>query len=688
MRLSVDTGGTFTDLVVEEPEGGCRVYKSPTTPDDPVAGVLDVLRKAATSRNEQLSSFLSRCDVFVHATTHAINAVVTGALPTTALLVTQGHRDVLVVREGGRHSPFDHRIAYPQPLIPRALTFEVPERIVADGRVLTSLDEDAVRRTLAGLGDRGVESVAVCLLWSIANGAHEDRIGELIAECLPGVPYTLSHRLNPIIREYRRAAATSLDAALKPLMQRYIGTLQGQLEADGFRGRLLIVTSTGGVLEADEVARSPIHCLNSGPAVAPVAGARYSVGDLAEDNVIVADTGGTTFDISVVRDGTIPRTSEVWLGTPRASHLTGFPSVDVRSIGAGGGSIAWVDPGGMLRVGPQSAGSQPGPACYGNGGVHPTVTDACVVLGILDPEYFLAGSVTLDVEAARTALEVDLAEPLGLSVEAAASAIMQLVTEQMVSAIELITTNQGIDPSRSVLVGGGGAAGLNIAEIGRSLGCRAVLIPGTGAVLSAVGALLSDVTRDFADMRYTSTGDFDEPGVNAVLAELRDEAESFIAEQTAGSSITSEVRFEADARYPRQVWELALPLQRERFTTPGHAKELADDFHDLHRRIFAIEDRGSPVEIVTWRAQARCHTGARDLPSVTGGDQPVQHLQRPVFMPGHGRVAAEIVRCSGPAPRDLDLAGPAVVEFPASTIVVPPGAVATVTDSGGLVVSW
>jgi len=275
---------------------------------------------------------------------------------------------------------------------------------------MAPFDDAAVLRTIEELKKQKVEAVAVCLLWSIVNPAHEDRVGELLAEHLPGVPYSLSYVLNPSLREYRRASSTAIDASLKPLMSTYMHNLTGRLRDAGFDGRVLIVTSQAGVMDADDIAEMPIHLINSGPSMAPVSGRYFAREDEQSDNAVIADTGGTTYDVSLVRRGRIPWTRETWIGEPYRGHMTGFPSVDVKSIGAGGGSIAWVDEGGMLHVGPQSAGAVPGPACYGQGGDQPTVTDAALALGYLDPEFFLGGAMALDAEAGRAALDRILAK--------------------------------------------------------------------------------------------------------------------------------------------------------------------------------------------------------------------------------------------------------------------------------------
>ena len=505
MRFAVDTGGTFTDLLVEDAAGEIRMYKAATTPADPVQGVLDALALAAADHDATLAGLLAKGELLVHGTTHAINAILTGSTARTAFLVTRGHPDILVLREGGRVGIFDFSVPYPEPYVPKALTFpyvpkaltfEVPERITADGAVRTPLDEAAVEAIAQPLAALDVEAVAVCLLWSIVNPAHEERVGAILARHLPGVPVTLSHALNPSLREYRRASSAVIDASLRPLMAGYIGGLTRRLRDAGFPGRVLMVTSQAGMVDADEVAQTPIQLVNSGPSMAPVAGRAHAEVDAAARTVIVADTGGTTFDVSVVRDGRIPRTREMWIGQPFRGHMTGLPSVDVKSVGAGGGSIASVDAHGLLRVGPRSAGAVPGPVCYGKGGTEPTVTDAALVMGILDPAYCLGGAIWLDTEGARAAIERAVARPLGLEVAAAAHAILAVATETMVHAIMAITVNQGIDPTGAVVIGGGGAAGLNRVAIGRRLGVARVVIPEVGAALSAAGALLSDLVDE------------------------------------------------------------------------------------------------------------------------------------------------------------------------------------------------
>ena len=681
MRFASDTGGTFTDLVVEGDDGKWRAYKAPTVAEDPVRGVLDALDLAARDYAVPLAELLGRGETFIHATTHAINAVLTGNIAKTALLTTQGHPDILLLREGGRPDPFDFRTPFPAPYIPRRDVFEISERIDADGSVYRELDEAAACAVLDRLAEQGVEAVSVCLLWSIVNPAHELRLGELIKKRLPGVPYTLSHQLNPVPREYRRASAASIDASLKPMMAEYLGSLTGRLAEAGFKGRVLMVTSQGGVMDAAALALAPIHVLNSGPSMAPVAGRHYAGRSQGVD-VIVADTGGTTFDVSVVRDGRIPLTRELWIGPPILGHLTGFPSVDVRSVGAGGGSIARVDSGGVLHVGPASAGARPGPACYGRGGVEPTVTDAALVLGYLDADFFLGGTMSMDMAAARSAVAA-VAEPLGLSLLQAAASIIELATETMTQAILEITVKQGIDPARAVLVGGGGAAGMNIVFIARRLGCGRVVVPEVGSTLSAAGALMSDLITERRATGHMSTAAFDRTRANALLDTLKEQCRTF-AEAQAGDSGAVEYVHTVEARYADQAWEIEVVLPVSEFSGAADVDALRQAFDLEHQRLYAFHDPESPVEIVSWRVGVACrmaNTGACRLVENPSG---LARPSRTITLPTGESVEASVHRWDD-MPADQVFQGPAVVESFFTSVAIDRAAFRRTAD-GSLVV--
>ncbi len=683
MRFAVDTGGTFTDLLVEDAAGTLRMFKAPTTPADPIRGVIDALQVAASELGRSLQGLLADGETFIYGTTHAINAIITGNTARTAFLTTEGHPDVLVLREGGRAEPFNYTVPYPEPYIPRSLTWEVPGRLRPDGSEFAPFDDAACRRVIGEMKAREVKAVAVCLLWSIVNPAHELRVASLLEDALPGVPYTLSHQLNPTLREYRRASSACIDASLKPMMGAYMAGLTERLRGAGFAGRVLVVTSQGGVMDASDVAQAPIHLINSGPSMAPVSGRRFAALDEGSDTAVIADTGGTTYDVSLVRRGRIPWSRETWIGQPFRGHMTGFPSVDVRSIGAGGGSIAWIDDGGMLHVGPKSAGAVPGPVCYGQGGARPTVTDAALVLGYVDPAFFLGGSMQLDMAAAEEAITRDVAGPLGVTLDEAAAAIITVATENMVQAILDITVNQGIDPRDAVLVGGGGAAGLNSVQIARRLETPRLVIPEVGAALSAAGALMSDLTAQFHATLFTRSTDFDYARVNAVLDALEQKARSFIAGPGRGS-LEQTVTFWAEARYPEQVWELEVKLPSARFAGPGDVAALTDAFHATHEDVFAIRDANSGIEIVGWSVSVACRIrdeqgGTLAASAASGAGEGT----RTAYFPGHGRVPATLRRFETVAVGEK-IAGPAIIESSFTTVVVNPRAVAERRPSGSL----
>ncbi len=686
MRFASDTGGTFTDLVVEDDNKVITMYKASTVPSDPVAGVLAALELAAQDRKLSLADMLKRGDVFIHGTTHAINAIITGRTARTAFLVTEGHKDMLVFREGGRIEPFNHTVAYPKPYTPRSLTFEIPERIVYNGDVLTALDEVAVLETIEKLKALNVEAVAVCFLWSTINPQHELRVGALLAEHLPGIPISLSHDVNPTLREFRRASSAVIDASLKPLMGKYLGSLADRLSAAGFQGDVMVLTSAGGMMTADYVAEAPIRVINSGPSMAPVAGRYYAELDIPENrDVIVADTGGTTYDISLVRDRHIPMTRELWIGQPTRGHLVGYPSVDVKSVGAGGGSIARVDNGGLLHVGPMSAGAVPGPVCYGRGGVEPTVTDATVVLGYLDPDFFLGGSMPLDRPAAEAAIRTKVADPLGISVEDAAWTIVELATENMVQAIVDITVAQGIDPAKAVLIGGGGAAGLNSTFIARRLGTDTLIIPEMGATLSAAGAMMSDLTAEYATSVFTSTANFDKDKINNALFDLRAKCDAF-ARKVGSKVLKAEISVIAEARYESQVWDIDMPLPMARFRNGEDMKTFRETFDATHEKIFTVRDETSAIEIVGLRATVKCKMRNDDkLRLKSDQNQQAAAATRKVYFSDGGWTETAVHRLSN-LPIDHTISGPAIIESPFTTIVVDRAATFRRTASGSIVI--
>jgi N-methylhydantoinase A len=679
-RIAVDTGGTFTDVVVADDAGGALwAGKAPTTHRRVFDGISEALAYAAESCPLTVPALLADASVFIYGTTRATNAIITGEVARTAFLTTEGHPDTLVLREGGKLNPFDFRRAYPAPYIPRRLTFEIRERIDSEGGVVIALDEAEVLSVLADVRARHVEAIAVCLLWSIVNPVHEERVGELIEQELPGVPYTLSHRLNPIIREYRRASSAAIDASLKPLMQTHLDQMAVDLGAAGFAGRLLVGTSFGGSLGVGDVAARPIYSVNSAPAMAPVAGTVYAP---EERSVIVCDMGGTSFDVSLVREGYLKFTRETWLGGSYTGHMTGLSAVDIKNIGAGGGSIAWIDGGGLLRVGPQSAGAVPGPACYGAGGCAATVTDAAVVLGYIDPDFFLGGRMRLSLDAAVDALAQAVARPLGLELEEAAQAVLTIASEHMVSAIRDITINEGFDPRGSLIVAGGGAAGMTIARIAGELGCARVLVPRAAGTLSACGGLFSDIVAEFSVSQRADTARFDYGAVNAGLERLASQIDELFA--SLGTPADQQEReFFVEARYPYQVWELEVPLRAGRFDSPADVEAMIADFHRAHERVFAVSEPGQQIECIYWKGRATARLSKPALPALDGrADRPpVPVGVLPAWFGGLGAVDVPRFHHDAFVPGH-EVPGPAIIHEPTTTVVVHPGWEATITPTG------
>jgi N-methylhydantoinase A len=678
-KIAIDTGGTFSDVVLSDEGGSLALGKAPTTPNRIFEGISRALTDVAAEHGLGLRDLLGATEILIYATTRSTNAILTGGTARTALITTAGFRDTLVFREGGKLHPFDFRQQYPEPYIPRRLTYEVEERISSEGEVVTPLDRDQVISLLKTVRERDVEAVAVSLLWSIQNSTHEDLIGELLESELPGVPYTLSSRLNPIIREYRRTSSCAIDASLKPLMQRHLADMHRDLRAAGFGGELLVVTSFGGVLRVEDMTERPIYSVNSGPAMAPLAGRSLAQ---PAGNVVICDTGGTSFDVSVVRDGEVQLTRETWLGDMFTGHITGLSSVAVKNVGAGGGSIAWIDSGGLLRVGPQSAGAEPGPVCYGRGGTQPTVTDAAVTLGYIDPGYFLAGKLELDAQAARQAIAETIATPLGISPYKAAWAILAVANEHMVTAVRDITINQGIDPRDSVLVAGGGAGGLTIAKLAEELGCDRVLIPRTAAALSAGGALFGDIVSEFTISRRTDSGAFSFGLINDALASLERQMNEFF-DRMAVPDTARCVDYVVEARYPYQVWELDVPLADGRFETDSDVDALVARFHETHERVFAVSEPGQRVECLTWKGRATVRLPHPELAWSENGDGPAPRIarDRPTWW-GDDEPNDAAVLDAGSVTVGSQISGPAVVELPTTTIVVYPGWMLDATQRG------
>jgi len=680
-QVCIDIGGTFTDCLVSNEKGEISIFKSPTTPGEFEKGFINVLHVAAEGYDLTPDAFFQQVDLIVHGSTVSTNALVERKTVKVGLIVTEGHQDVLVLREGPRKGAFQWRLDYPEAYVPRHLTRTVSERIDARGRVVTALNRDDIVKAAEDFKKLGVEAIAVGLLWSVVNPEHELEIRQILEEKLPGVAITLSHEINPMPREYKRIIAAAIDASINPIVKRYIERLRLALDETNFGGELLLANCVGGMMPVAEMIRKPIYSVMSGPTLAPMAALALS----DEPDIIVGDMGGTTFDVSALRNHQIIVTPDSMIH----HDSLGIPKVDVRSVGAGGGSIASVDAGGLLHVGPHSAGARPGPACYNKGGELPTVTDANVVLGIVDPDYFLGGKMQLRKDLAEQALS-KVAGELGVSNEEAAYAIYTTSNHNMVAAIEEITVREGINPRDSFFVCGGGATAIHIAEMADILGLKRYMIPRFMAGLSAFGGLISDIRREDTGVLLTSSERFDPEGVNAVLSRLMESGDGFLDE--AGVTLENR-RFEFSfmGRYEYQSFEIEVPFTPENGqVTQAQLAEFVEAFHKMHERIYSIRADGDVVEFTAWKLRA---IGKR-----TGQDVWLSHTlhsQDGAVQPkGFRNVYSHEIKAKEELPvyelaelgAGAQLAGPCIVDAETFTAYLKKGHDATVDTYGNLVV--
>ena len=671
--IALDVGGTFTDVaLVHEASGRLWVTKTPTTPHDPSAGFM-----AGIDRALQLAGIEAAALRHVlHGTTTATNAILEGKGAAIGLLTTAGFRDVLEI---GRHDipRRANMFAWVKPARPVApeLIFEIGGRVTVDGAELEPLDEEAVRAAARRLRGAGVDSIAVCFLHSYANPAHERRARALLLEEHPGGAVSLSSEVLPVFREFERSMGTVLNAYVQPLVGRYVARLVGELRPRGIRAPLSIMKSNGGVIGADVVRTQAIHTALSGPA-AGVIGARR-IGEAAGfDDLISVDVGGTSADVCLVRGGEAEVTTEGRVGA-WPLHV---PMIDIHTIGAGGGSIARVTEDGTLTVGPESAGAQPGPVCYGAGGEEPTVTDAHLVLGRI-PSHLLGGEIPLDVERARRAIEEHVARPLGLPLAAAAQGILDIVNNNMVGALRLVSVERGYDPRDFVLVPFGGAGPLHGADLATLLGMRTVVVPRHPGVLSTFGLLGTEVRNDYARTSLQKPPDIDLGAVAAVYADLEGQARAWLAAEDVAPSARRLIRM-ADLRYRHQGFELTVPWPERELDLDA----LLARFHARHRQLYTYALADAPVEIVTLRVSAAGRVRRFTLPSLARRRAvTTRPPRRRVHFAGAGWTACPCLDRERLGVGAV-VTGPAIVEQPDTTTVIPPGHRARVDRVGNLVI--
>jgi N-methylhydantoinase A len=672
-RAGIDIGGTFTDAVLVGAGGELHVAKVRSTPQDASAGFRDALAALA----ERSGVPPSALGYLAHGTTVATNAIVQNRLARTGLITTAGFRDVLEIGTQQRRRVYDLWTPQPAPIVPRERCYAVRGRIGPAGEEVEPLAEADVRAAARALREQAVEAVAVMLLFAFVNPDHEERVGAILAEELPGVPVALSCRVAPEFREYLRASTTALNAALLPVAGEYVRRISQRLAAEAVQAPLHLMQSNGGVAGAATAAELPVGLAASGPAAGVIGAARLGRA-VGEDDLLTFDMGGTTADIALVVGG-LPR---LRFDGDQGGHPVNLPQIDVLSVGAGGGSIAGVDTFGSLTVGPQSAGADPGPAAYGGGGTEPTVTDAHLVLGTLGARRRLGGSVALDVDAARAAVRSGVAEPLGLEVEAAAEAIVRIANANMADALRVVSVARGHDPRQFALVALGGAGPMHACAIAAELGVPRVIVPRHPGVTAALGLLLSDVRHDLRRSWIRPTAAGDPAELESAMAELEADArERLAASGHAGASAA--IAFELDMRYRGQAYNLTVPLAPRPVTAAALAA--ADQaFREAHEHAYDYTPSLEETEIVTLRVRA---TGAVAAPALTGAApaRPEEPATRTVWIDGAATEFTAYERDAlGP---EAELTGPAIVEQEDATLVVPRGWAGRVAASGAIVLT-
>ena len=670
-KVAVDIGGTFTDLVAVDDSGDIFVDKSSSMADDPIAAVLSVVGKAGVAPEE--------IDLFIHGTTVTTNALIERAGTRVAFVTNRGFRDVVFIQNANRRDLYSLVWKKPRPLASRHDCLEIDCRLNAQGEVVRALDEGDVERLIEHLREEGITTVAVSFLFSYLNPVHELELAERLQAAVPGLTVSLSHQVYPRWRENDRGHTTIADAYLKPMFARYTENLRSGLRRAGSGGRLLVMKSNGGVVDIESAADQPVNYLVSGPVGGVLGGAHFA--SLAGiDKILTVDIGGTSCDVALVDDGSFKRAEsfELELGIPIRA-----PMVDIRTIGAGGGSIAWIDAGGLLRVGPQSAGSNPGPACYGMGGEQPALTDANLVLGRLNPDSFAGGDIPLDVDRARTAM-TQVAEPLGLAVEETAEAVIQLANHNMVNALNVISVEQGIDPREFTLVAFGGAGALHAAGIAEIMGIGQVLVPPYPGNTSAFGLLTAGLRSDVATTLLVRSDDQNgRETLNRSLEPLRQRAVTALAREGYEGEPVVEQRLEM--RYFGQNHHREILIAPEAPLDQAQYEAAFAAFHRDHRDFYGYEQPDDVVEIVGVIATA---TGGR--PELAGRfhepDRAVaEETSRSVYFGDAGWLDAAIVQRDTLEP-GVTRSGPMVVEERLSTTLVPPGTRVTVHDSGSLLI--
>ena len=610
-KIGIDVGGTFTDFVVAGEAGQPRFFKTQTTPNDPSLGVLTGLQEAADAYGQSLEEFLGQTELVIHGSTVATNTLVERKGATVGLVTTDGFRDLLEMREGLKEDRYNLRMTPVEPLAARYLRVGVPERIRANGAVQLPLDTAALEAQLEYLAQEGAEALAVCFLFSYLNPSHERQAGEIIRRRFPDMYVSLSHEVIPQIKEFDRLSTTVINSYVGPVFSRYLARLGERFSAYPQLNDVLIMQSNGGVAPIDDSGRMAVRAILSGPA-GGVSAAAYLGQLLDEPKIIAFDMGGTSTDISLIENGVPHIANEKF----EAGWKIAAPMIDIHTLGAGGGSIARVDEGGILHVGPDSAGADPGPACYARGGTDPTVTDASLSLGYLDANNFLGGRANLDTGAALRAIADNVGSPLRLSDAEAAFGVYKVVCTTIAEGIRLMSVQRGVDPRDFTMMGFGGASGLHAAEVARQLQVGKVYIPASAPVLSAYGMLNTDIKYDFFRSYPVSLDRLDLDELRTILDELGTQGQEKLLEQGVTPDAV-EVQYSADMRYLDQIYEVTVPLPDPALPDAEFVGLLTANFHHRYQELFSYSQQDQEVRLVTLRV-----TAIGKLPRIAQADQP------------------------------------------------------------------
>jgi N-methylhydantoinase A len=673
LKIGIDVGGTFTDLVAVDDSGHSTLAKVASTPEDPSIGVMAGLDLLAKLLHLSRAKLLAQTERIVHGTTVATNALLEHKGANVGLLTTEGHRDVIEMREGLKDDRYNLRMPPPQQLVPRALRLGVTERMRADGTIETPLDRTSLATSIEALKRAGVEAVAVCYLHAYRDPRHERETVEALAQAMPDAYVSLSCDVFPQIKEFDRVSTTVVNAYVGPALSRYLNKLQQRLTEAGFEGPILIIQSHGGVAPIAESARLAAGGVLSGPA-GGVAGSRYATQLLGTENLIPFDMGGTSTDICLIVDGEPALVSGRGIG----GHRLALNSLDIVSLGAGGGSIGRVDAGGILHVGPESAGAVPGPACYGRGGIEPTVTDANLVLGYLDPAHFLGGSAALDEAAATAALD-RLAANLEIDRIAAAEGVHRVVNTNMAEGIRLVSVRRGVDPRRFALLSFGGAAGLHVTDVARQLDLTRVVVPRVAAVLSAWGMLATDLRFEVSRTHIGDTARLDGAGIKHLFAEMEQEG---VARLRASFDGPVRVQRSVEMRYGEQIFEITVPLEGIDWDVEDPLPQIVERFHNRHEELYTYALRDQDAVLVNARAAV---IGV--LPAVP--QEPLREARSDATPRDKRRVwlrewiSLPVFEFEDLAPRQI-IHGPAIIESAMTTVLLRQGNSATVTPHGWL----